>query len=131
MQLLEVATGHSQFLSHFSIPQAMPTQPVTHSLATAVPLEAARQERRQCPGCVLEEERLVTRNLEASKATRPVPRTPPKGGWGERTAADPRPRTPGREKCGERPLTKEPLGGEGSNILKQLLHLIIDCRGGT
>ena len=29
MQLLEVVTGHSQFLSHFSIPQAMPTQPVT------------------------------------------------------------------------------------------------------
>ena len=28
MQLLEVVTGHSQFLSHFSIPQAMPTQPV-------------------------------------------------------------------------------------------------------
>ena len=31
MQLLEVVTGHSQFLSHFSIPQAMPTQPVTIS----------------------------------------------------------------------------------------------------
>ena len=29
MQLLEVVTGHSQFLSHFSVPQAMPTQPVT------------------------------------------------------------------------------------------------------
>ena len=29
MQLLEVVTGHSQFLSHFSIPQAIPTQPVT------------------------------------------------------------------------------------------------------
>ena len=29
MQLLEVVTGHSQFLSDFSIPQAMPTQPVT------------------------------------------------------------------------------------------------------
>ena len=29
MHLLEVVTGHSQFLSHFSIPQAMPTQPVT------------------------------------------------------------------------------------------------------
>ena len=29
MQLLEVVTGHSQFLSHFSIPQAMTTQPVT------------------------------------------------------------------------------------------------------
>ena len=28
MQLLEVVTGHSQFLSHFSIAQAMPTQPV-------------------------------------------------------------------------------------------------------
>ena len=32
VQLLEVVTGHSQFLSHFSIldlvPQAMPTQPV-------------------------------------------------------------------------------------------------------
>ena len=30
MQLLEVVTGHSQFLSDFSIhvPQAMPTQPV-------------------------------------------------------------------------------------------------------
>ena len=28
MQLLEVVTGHSQFLSHFSIPQAIPTQPV-------------------------------------------------------------------------------------------------------
>ena len=28
MQLLEVVTAHSQFLSHFSIPQAMPTQPV-------------------------------------------------------------------------------------------------------
>ena len=29
MQLLEVVTGHSQFLSHFSIPQAIPTQPVS------------------------------------------------------------------------------------------------------
>ena len=28
LQLLEVVTGHSQFLSHFSIPQAMPAQPV-------------------------------------------------------------------------------------------------------
>ena len=28
MQLLEVVTGHSQFLRHFSVPQAMPTQPV-------------------------------------------------------------------------------------------------------
>ena len=28
MQLLEVVTGHSEFLSHFSIPQAIPTQPV-------------------------------------------------------------------------------------------------------
>ena len=32
MQLLEVVTGHSQFLSHFSIPQAMPTQPVRERL---------------------------------------------------------------------------------------------------
>ena len=31
MQLLEVVTGHSQFLSHFSIPQAIPTQPVIFS----------------------------------------------------------------------------------------------------
>ena len=29
MQRLEVVTGHSEFLSHFSIPQANPTQPVT------------------------------------------------------------------------------------------------------
>ena len=28
MQLIEVVTGHSQFLSDFSIPQAIPTQPV-------------------------------------------------------------------------------------------------------
>ena len=29
MQRLEVVRGHSEFLSHFSIPQANPTQPVT------------------------------------------------------------------------------------------------------
>ena len=31
MQLLEVVTGHSQFLSDFSIPQAVPAQPVSDS----------------------------------------------------------------------------------------------------
>ena len=40
MQLLEVVTGHSQFLSDFSIldlvPQAMPTQPVTHPRASPI-----------------------------------------------------------------------------------------------
>ena len=40
MQLLEVVTGHSQFLSHFSVPQAMPTQPV--SLSSLVRLGATR-----------------------------------------------------------------------------------------
>ena len=33
MQLLEVVTGHSQFLSHCSIPQAIPTQPLTEQPA--------------------------------------------------------------------------------------------------
>ena len=37
LQLLEVVTGHSQFLSHFSIPQAMPTQPVTCTAAHSIP----------------------------------------------------------------------------------------------
>ena len=31
MQRLEVVRGHSEFLSHFSIPQANPTQPVKYS----------------------------------------------------------------------------------------------------
>ena len=33
MQRLEVVTGHSEFPSHFSIPQAHPTQPVPHKPA--------------------------------------------------------------------------------------------------
>ena len=41
MQLLEVVTGHSQFLSDFSIldlvPQAVPTQPVTGWLRIQLP----------------------------------------------------------------------------------------------
>ena len=36
MQRLEVVRGHSEFLSHFSIPQANPTQPVTITMHDAV-----------------------------------------------------------------------------------------------
>ena len=43
MQLLEVVTGHSQFLSHFSIPQAMPTQPVRHRRGSAAEFSHPRR----------------------------------------------------------------------------------------
>ena len=60
MQLLEVVTGHSQFLSHFSIlvPQAIPTQPVK-DLGTVIrnpgPGKRMKPRPRICPRASLSE----------------------------------------------------------------------------
>ena len=52
LQLLEVVTGHSQFLSDFSIPQAIPTQPVTimaHSRGVHTPTLPPTMPRGRTP----------------------------------------------------------------------------------
>ena len=47
MQRLEVVRGHSEFIGHFSVPQAIPTQPVVTQPKDTTEQEEEEEEEEE------------------------------------------------------------------------------------